>query len=122
MGEQHVTLAARADAQGLGEVAREDTSIAIEGGGIGVVKQHAKGGWDVAAPGSYATLGLHHSFKCALDLDDLNARLEQPGGRPLEEALEEPLDCGKGACHRVGESSRGHRSARHRTIGAGVRY
>ena len=52
-------------------------------------------------------LGLHRPLDPALELDGLQARSEQPRGRALEEAFEEPLDGGQRRHGRSGSLAEG---------------
>ena len=45
--------------------------------------------------GAGQPLGLHRALDAALQLDGLEAGAEEPRGRTLEEAFEEPLDGGQ---------------------------
>ena len=51
--------------------------------------------------------GYESTLDAALDLDRLQARPEQSGGRPFEEPFEEPLELGEGAHDRFGSLTEG---------------
>lgn len=98
--------------QRLGKIRTEGAARLLERHQVRRVQAQSISARHIGTPALHPPVLLHRPLQLSLEVDGLEASLEQAGSRPFEESFEEPLHRGQGTSHPVGESSRAPPPAR----------